>query len=412
MPTDSHPVQSADERILFVLTLAHALHEGGYATNRTEEILEATSDSLGLLGQYFVTPTSIFASFGTDATQRTFMRRTEPKPPDLGRLVRVTGIARSVLHREIAPAEGTARLGALADRPAPALAAIVLGHGLASGAAARFLGGGRLEIGIAAIAGIGTGLLAVIARRLPGVGRVYELAAAFVCAFSVALLGSHVGGYSVSIATLAGLIVLVPGLTLTTAITELATSHLTAGTTRMAGAFMTFIAIGFGVALGYRVAALLGPPAAAIEPMGLAPWTNWVAVLVSAVAFSLLLRADWRDFGWILGTGVIAILGTRVGTELLGPELGVFGSALAVGFGSNLYNRVTLRPAVVTLVPGLLTLVPGSIGFRSVSALLESRVVAGIDTGFSMLLTAVSLVAGMLTAAAVFPERRLIEPPR
>jgi uncharacterized membrane protein YjjB (DUF3815 family) len=224
----------------------------------------------------------------------------------------------------------------------------------------------------------------------------------------VALLGARVGGYSVSIATLAGLIVLVPGLTLTTAITELATSHLTAGTTRMAGAFMTFIAIGFGVALGYRIAGLLGPTAAAIEPTALPAWTNWAAVVVSTVAFSLLFRADWRDFGWMLGIGFVAILGTRIGTELLGPELGVFWSALAVGLGSNLFNRLTLRPAIVTQVPGLLTLVPGSIGFRSVSALLESRVVVGIDTGFSMLLTAVSLVAGMLTAAAVFPERKLI----
>jgi uncharacterized membrane protein YjjP (DUF1212 family) len=408
MPTDSYPVQPADERVLFVLTLAHALHEGGYATNRTEETLQASSDSLGLLGQYFVTPTSIFASFGTEAHQHTFMRRTEPMPPDLGRLVRVTDIARSVLKREITPAEGTTRLGALANRPGLGTAAIVLGHGLASGAAARFLGGGRLEIVVAAIAGIGTGLLAVIARRLPGVGRIYELAAAFVCAFSVALLGARIGGYSVSIATLAGLIVLVPGLTLTTAITELATSHLTAGTTRMAGAFMTFIAIGFGVALGYRIAAMLGPSAPAVEPTALAPWTNWAAVVVSTVGFSLLLRADWRDFGWMLAIGFVALLGTRIGTGLFGPELGVFWSALAVGLGSNLFNRLTLRPSIVTQVPGLLTLVPGSIGFRSVSALLESRVVAGIDTGFSMLLTAVSLVAGMLTAAAVFPERKLI----
>jgi uncharacterized membrane protein YjjP (DUF1212 family) len=408
MPTDSHPVQPADERVLFVLTLAHALHEGGSATNRTEETLEATSDSLGLLGQFFVTPTSIFASFGTEANQRTFMRRTAPMPPDLGRLVRVTDIARSVLKREIAPKEGTARLGELEHRPGPTVAAIVLGHGLASGAAARFLGGGRLEILVAAAAGIGTGLLAVGARRLPGVARIYELAAAFVCAFSVALLGGYFGGYSVSIATLAGLIVLVPGLTLTTAITELATSHLTAGTTRMASAFMTFIAIGFGVALGYRLAGMLGPTAAAVEPVVLPAWTNWLAVVVSTVAFSLLLRADWRDFGWMLGIGFVAILGTRLGTEVLGRELGVFWSALAVGLGSNLFNRLTLRPAIVTQVPGLLTLVPGSIGFRSVSALLESRVVAGIDTGFSMLLTAVSLVAGMLTAAAVFPERKLI----
>ncbi len=171
---------------------------------------------------------------------------------------------------------------------------------------------------------------------------------------------------------------------------------------------MTFIAIGFGVAFGYRVAGMVGPSAPAFTPASMAPWSSWAAVAVSAVAFSLLLRADWRDFGWILSTGVVALLGTRLGSQLLGPELGVFLAALAVGLGSNLFNRVTLRPTVVTLVPGLLTLVPGSIGFRSISALLESRVVAGIDTGFSMLLTAVSLVAGMLTAAAIFPERKLV----
>jgi uncharacterized membrane protein YjjB (DUF3815 family) len=103
----------------------------------------------------------------------------------------------------------------------------------------------------------------------------------------------------------------------------------------------------------------------------------------------------------------VAFAATRLGSALLGPELGVFVGALAVGLGSNFFNRLTNRPAAVTLVPGLLTLVPGSVGFRSISALLESEVVQGIDTAFAMVLTAVSLVAGLLTAAAIYPERPL-----
>jgi uncharacterized membrane protein YjjB (DUF3815 family) len=278
---------------------------------------------------------------------------------------------------------------------------------MASAAAARFLGGAGPEVAMASLAGLGTGALAAVAARLPNVARVYELAAAFVCSFAMALFGVLVGGYSVSIATLAGLIVLIPGLTVTTAIAELAHSHLTAGTTRMAGAFMTFIAIGFGVALGARVAALLVGPAGVVTPGVLPPVATWAALGASAVAFSILLRAERRDLGWIVLAGAVAFVATRVGSNLLGAELGVFLGALAVGVGSNLFNRLTLRPAAVALVPGLLTLVPGSVGFRSISALIDSQVVAGVDTAFSMILTAVSLVAGLLTAAAIFPERPL-----
>ena len=403
-PTSEH---SADERIPFILGLARALHEAGHSTYRLEEALDATSERLGLIGQYFVTPTSIFASFGSEARQRTYMIRTAPKPPDLGRLVRVTEVATAVLRSEVRPAEGTIRLAAVADRPPPAPLVLIAAHGVASAAAASFLGGAGLEVGMASLAGLGTGALAAAAARLPNVGRVYELAAAFVCSFAMALLGVLVGGYSVSIATLAGLIVLIPGLTLTTAIAELAHSHLSAGTARMAAAFMTFIAIGFGVALGARVAALLVGPAQVVTPGTLPAVATWAALGASAVAFAILLRAEWRDLGWIVLAGAVAFVGTRIGSSLLGPELGVFLGALAVGLGSNLFNRRTLRPAAVTLVPGLLVLVPGSIGFRSVSALLESRVVAGIDTAFGMMLTAVSLVAGLLTAAAIYPERRL-----
>jgi hypothetical protein len=49
-------------------------------------------------------------------------------------------------------------------------------------------------------------------------------------------------------------------------------------------------------------------------------------------------------------------------------------------------------------------LVPGSVGFRSLSSFLERRTLAGIETAFSMILTAVALAAGLLIAGVIAPE--------
>ena len=85
----------------------------------------------------------------------------------------------------------------------------------------------------------------------------------------------------------------------------------------------------------------------------------------------------------------------------------MFLGALSVAIGSNLLARFTNRPAAITLVPSALLLVPGSVGFRSVTALLEQEVIAGVDTLFQMLLLAISLVAGLLFANLVAPEREI-----
>jgi uncharacterized membrane protein YjjB (DUF3815 family) len=66
------------------------------------------------------------------------------------------------------------------------------------------------------------------------------------------------------------------------------------------------------------------------------------------------------------------------------------------------------RPAVITQVPGILLLVPGSIGFRGLAAMLDEKVISGIDTTFKMILTAVALVAGTLIASVIAPVRREI----
>jgi len=45
--------------------------------------------------------------------------------------------------------------------------------------------------------------------------------------------------------------------------------------------------------------------------------------------------------------------------------------------------------------------------FRSLTNLMDRQAVTGIETAFSMILTAIALVAGMLVAGVILPERRI-----
>lgn len=402
------PVHDPDHRVVFLLALARALHAHGTSTQWSEQVLNEASARLGIIGQFFVTPTSVFSAFGPQVNQRTYLMRVEPGETDLGRLARIDSVVVDVVAGRLTPAEGSAILAEIEYAPSPWPAgAVTLAFATASGAACRFLGGGLREITVATGLGLITGLLAIAASRWQALGKVFVPVASFVAAMLAAAGAVVVGGYAPSVAMLAGLIVLLPGMMLTTAMTELAANHLSAGTARLSGAFIVFISLAVGVAFGQRVAVELLGPAPSVAPVALPAGTMWLALVVAACSFAVLLRALPRDLPWILLAGVVGFLGSRAGTALLGVEFGVFLAAFSVGVGSNLFARYTNRPEAITMVPGTLLLVPGSVGFRSVTAMLEREVVSGIDTLFSMLLLAISLVAGLFVANLVSPERRI-----
>jgi uncharacterized membrane protein YjjB (DUF3815 family) len=308
----------------------------------------------------------------------------------------------------MSPSEGSARVDAIVLAPAPfRWMARTLAYGLASASACRLFGGGWQEMGVVAAAGVAIGLLALaMAKLFPASGRLFELLAACLAAAlanAAPVLGLHV---SAPLATLAGVVVLLPGFELTIALAELAARHLASGTARLAGAFIVFIGITFGVAIGRQISlSAFGPPPV-VAPETLPAWTLWVALFTIPLAFMVLLRAHPRDTIWIVLASLSGYGGSRLGAALLGPQLGACLGALAVGTASNLYERVLERPATVPLVPGVLLLVPGSIGFRSLALLLEQKVVVGVDAAFTTLLTATSLVAGLLLADIALPARR------
>ena len=387
--------------------LGLALHRYGTPTHALEDMLSQVARHYGVPSHVLATPTYMTAAFGSGSAQRVYLTRAAPGDIDLEKLSLLESLTGEILAGERQPPDALARIDAIVAAPQRYPPWVtVLAYLLASGAVACLFAGGWREAAAAAIIGGMTGALALLAERISTLGRLFEMSAACLGGLLAPALLCCFGPFSAATATLAGLIVLLPGLSLTTAMTELATGHLLAGTARLTGAGVTFMKLGFGTALGTRLGAPLLALASSAAPTPPAMSMAHLALPLAALALSLVLRAEPRALGWIVLNSYLGLWGTRLGGWLLGPGLGACVAAFAVTLGSNLYARGLKRSATVVQVPGVLLLVPGSIGYRSVDALLRRDVLDGMTAAFHMVLTAMALVAGILLANLLFPGRK------
>ncbi|HEX4950876.1 MAG TPA: threonine/serine exporter family protein [Blastocatellia bacterium] len=401
------PTPASDEAIGFILRLGRAMHACGYPSHRLEELLEQAATRLGLQGQFFVTPTSIYCGFGVLEHQRTYLIRTEPGSLNLGKIVDLDEVLTKVLYHRLSVAEGARYIDEIeAQKPLYGPTLNTFACGLASMATSRVLGGGLKEMIVSAVIGLVIGLMFWLADKYTSLSKLFEPVAATLASGIAAGLSLWWGPYSVFNATLAGLILLVPGLTLTTALAELTTRNLVSGTSLLSSALVVFFGIGFGVTLGAKLSYLLFGTPRISASLALPWWTEYVALFLVALAFAILLRAHLRDVIWIVLVVLLAVSASRGGAKWIGPELGPFIGALTVGTASGIYSRLLQRPMTVTLAPGILLLVPGSLGFRSIASLLDNQIIPGVGIAVQMILTAMALVAGILISNILIPVRK------
>ncbi len=400
------PVPTEADTIGFVLTLGRALHRYGTPAHRLEEALRVCCRQLGLEAEIFTTPTTIIMSFGDPSELRTRMMRVEGGELDMGKLAEVDALADAVVARRIQPAEGEAKLEAIIAAP-PRFAGLlsIATHGMTAGALAVFFGGSLSDVAVTGGIGFALGLLAQFAQRSTDQARVFELLSAAFAAFVAGLVASWWHAVSAPLVTVASLIVLLPGMSLTVAMTELATRNLIAGTARLMSAVIVLLELVVGVALGERAVSVM-VPAHAVVPVPLPAWSQWIALVVSSIGVAVVVRAQPRAFGWILAACCIGYLGSLVGATWIGVEMGALIGALALGVLGNAYARMLKRPAQVVMVPAVLLLVPGSMGLRGMSSLLEHDTLSGVETVFAMFVVATAIVAGLLIANAIVSPRR------
>ena len=402
------PVAGSRDAIGFILRLGRALHNAGFSAHRLEATLSDVATKLGLEAQFFSTPTSIMAAFGPPDAQRTHLIRAEPGSTNLSQLSGLDRIARDVMYGMIGPLDGTGRIEQLLRQPKPwAGAPVLLAFVLVSVSVASFLKVGATDLLGAALLGLLSGIIVTRSRRHRDWFDIAEPLSAFAVATVAQLLAALTDSGSGYAMTVAGLVVLLPGMTFTTGLIELSTRHLASGTARLSGALVTFLGLGFGVALGTRLGVAVGDWLVAqdvivqVANIALPWWVEGIGVIVAPLCFTVLLQANGREAPWIVLAASTAYLTSRFAGRALGEELGAFLGALVVSAGSTFIARRRDTTPIVTIVPGLLILVPGSIGLRSVTSFSQQKVVTGVETAFKVALIGVSLAAGVLAGRAL-----------
>jgi uncharacterized membrane protein YjjP (DUF1212 family) len=397
-----------DPRARFLIELARALGTHGMAAHRLEEAVSLAGNALGVRTQSFATPTAVFVSIEIGDKRETLLSRVDPKGTDLSKIVAFDEILRRVVEHRLTPTQATRLVKRVVQRPQRYPAWLhVLGFALAATGVARFFGGGGRELIAAGVIGLCVGALAHAASRKRHAARLLEFAAGATAAVLASLITGATGPLAINLVTIAGLIVLMPGMTITTAMAELATRNLVAGTARLVGAITILLSIGFGVAVGQRLAAHL-PGGLDALPTALPVWTEVVAALIAPLGFVVLLNARARDALIMVPAGAAAFGLSRLLTAEIGADLGVSATAAAIGIAGNLYQRYRNRPASTVIFPGLLMLVPGTLGYRSFELFLVEDTVSATQTAFRVLVIALALVAGLLLAnVAAAPRRSL-----
>ena len=405
-------------RIAFLVELARRLHQYGTTAPRLETAIARSAQQMGLAADVWSSPTAIIISFsdlaqGDDGlAQVTQVMRLPPGDVNLTRLCEADAIADRVVAGEIELREGfrLLRLLGLPDTRR-AKAGVIASYGLSAACVvALLLHSSWADMLVSGVIGLMIGAITILASSRPRLAVASDAIAALVATAFAIVVSAYVVPLAVKSVVLAGLIVLVPGMSLTTAVREISSQHLVSGVARMGGAVSTLLKLTFGTVAATQLCSALGivPGTYALAP--LPNWVDYPSLLVGAFGFAILFRAARRDWPVVMAAVVVGYLAARWGGLISGAvpgaPFGVFLGGFLLGALANLYARFLHRPGAVIREPGIILLVPGSVGFRSVSYLFERDTTLGMDTGLLLLTLLVSLVAGLLFGDLLVSPRR------
>ncbi len=401
------------DRIRFMVELAERLHLYGTTAQRLEAALLLVAERLQLECEPWSSPTALILSFSDPqrlpgASDTTRVIRLPPGDNDLYKLAETDRIAEALIAGEMDLAAAFEAMDAL-DKPTgrTAQAMRVFGYGLVAAAVGGLLRLPWLDIAVAGFNGVAIGVLMQMAETRP---RTREAVDALVAMFATAvaiLVATFIAPLNQNTVIIASLIVLLPGLSLTNAMNELASDHLVSGTARFAGAITTVMKLAVGVIISLYIANLLGlqPAVRALRPQP--EWVEWGALVAASLAFAVLFRCERRDYPAVMLAAASGYLISRLAGLAWGSGAGIFLAALVMTAAGNAYARWRKRPGAIVRVPGIILLVPGSASLRGLLDLIQQQDVnAGQVAALGVVNILLALIAGLLFGNLLLPARR------
>ena len=389
----------AEDPESFLLICAKALHESGLPAHRLERMLEIASLKMGLKADFFISPGSVFASFNVGSQIVTHLKKVGEASLHLEKIDRIESLLNDVSNSKISIESGIQQLENIQTSATNYNVWITtLFFGISTGSAACVFGGGILEIVCSFIIGIGINGLFSFVRVFPRIEKLIVFIAAFYAFVIASVFNSLFIGFNKEVATICGLILLIPGFSFTVAITEMVNNHLISGLSKFTHSFVIFVMLALGIGVADKLMHVMLITTPKISAFILPSWSIAIALIGVPVGFIVLLKAKRSDALWISFACWMSYIMFSFTSSFVDAPIAVFLSSVLLGFASNLFAKIKKRNSAIMLVPGMILLVPGSLGFFSISNLLQSNIVEGIEIALKMLTTSMALVMGIIVS--------------
>jgi len=245
-----------------------------------------------------------------------------------------------------------------------------------------------------------------------GVERMLEAIVSIAGAFLARLFVEYVYPACWGAISLSTIIWMLPGLSLTVGVNELAERKMISGTVRIFFAMLIALELGFGLAIGsllvfWEDQSHFQEIAGDQLCTGINGGARFVLFFIILTAFNILQEALPSQQWPIMTLSAALSYGLSFVGGLYGirPQICTAASAFVSGVVGNLHARITGHNPLIPINAGILVLVPGAVGVRGVKSLMDNDIVSGIQFGFSMLTIALSIIVGLFVANMVFTFR-------
>ncbi|MBA4239965.1 MAG: hypothetical protein C0448_04530 [Sphingobacteriaceae bacterium] len=395
------------EEVELVVLLAKQLQNNGIPAHRMEETFATVCKILDIEGDVFSSPNGLMINVGQKGDLKTFFIKAPYGDLNFEKLDKIDKVYEDIISQKITTSHAIKILYLIESSPKRYHSLIeILFFGISTGSAARLFGGAYAEIFVSFIIGCFIGFLIDLTTKLPRIGRMLIVISALFASSFAKLSVMYLGNYSVDVATITGLIILIPGFSFTVSIIELVNGHALAGTARFSNTMITLLMIGLGIGVGSQIDKLVEVNASLVSLPILPQWTIYIALLTVPLGFVVLFKALPKDFVWILLACLCSYYTLKLSSDLGSASFSIFLASFILGLVSNVFGMLTNKPVTIMLVPGIILLVPGSLGFQSIANLLDNETLRGVETAFSMTITAVSLVAGLILSNIVLAPKK------
>lgn len=247
--------QADTQKIRLICQAAQLVLENGGETYRVEETAMRMASGLGLSDVNIVAfPTSVFVS--VEGLSR--IRRVTHRGTNTSRLARVNDVSRRVEHGLISADEAEAELHAIAADPGLHQLVLIAAYGVSAASFSLVFGGGLGTLIVALFIGMAVQAIQPLFSRMAMGTLLFDFSGGFLTAV-LAQIASMITPYGdVNAAIVGGIMPLLTGLLMTTAVRDTMYGDLISGIARAVEALLLAACIALGVYVGLKLTGMMG----------------------------------------------------------------------------------------------------------------------------------------------------------